>query len=477
MEIKENKQESIINISKKMFINALIILTLLIVVSSILTYVLPKGHFSETDGKIDFSNLIKDEEQKGLRIDKIVLSPILLLFSTDGINIIMLSIFLISVSGAFQVMSDTNGMHSIVYVLINKSKGRKILLIAVITLVFMLFGSLFGLFEETLALLPIIIYLSLSIGYDSYTGFLICTVATGMGFASAITNPFTVLYASRIIEADMTANIWYRIIIFLFMYILLMGFIMLHINKIQKDPKKSPTYLSDMSKKETMVNYEERYQKKAFITYVIFLLFVLISILTMTSIEALRSYTVVLLILVFLIGGIICGLIVSKSKKTALYSFGHGCKSALPAILLVILASCIKYILSEGKIIDTLANYIRLFLTNKQPSYTILGLFVIMLILEFFISSSTAKAIFVMGILKNMVTSGIIGISSNMIVLTYIFSDGYTNILFPTSPVLLIALSMVGISYSKWIKKSFIFFILTFISALVFLGIGLLIGY
>ena len=89
------------------------------------------------------------------------------------------------------------GIKVIVNRVINKFQNRKFLLLCVIALVFMLFGAFLGLFEEMLTLLPIIAILTLSLGYDSFTGFLVCIVAVGFGFSSALTNPFTVLFASN----------------------------------------------------------------------------------------------------------------------------------------------------------------------------------------------------------------------------------------------------------------------------------------
>ena len=80
-------------------------------------------------------------------------------------------------------------------------------------------------------------------------------------------------------------------------------------------------------------------------------------------------------------------------------------------------------------------------------AYILLG---IILVLEFFISSSTAKAIFVMGILSCLT----VPLSKPLLVLIYLFGDGYTNLFFPTSPVLWISLSMIGLGYGKWLKKS-----------------------
>ena len=100
-------------------------------------------------------------------------------------------------------------------------------------------------------------------------------------------------------------------------------------------------------------------------------------------------------------------------------------------------------------------------------------LFVIILVLEFFISSSTAKAMFVMSILSVLS----LGLTKETLVLIYTFGDGYTNLLFPTSPVLLIGLSMIGLSYFKWLKKSALLFVLTFALVIAFLMIAIAINF
>ena len=137
------------------------------------------------------------------------------------------------------------------------------------------------------------------------------------------------------------------------------------------------------------------------------------------------------------------------------------------------MASSIKYILVEGKVLPTITNYIQVTVEGKDIFLIAMVLFLIILVLEFFISSSTAKAIFVMGILSVLS----LGLSKEMLVLIYTFGDGYTNLLFPTSPVLLISLSMIGVSYFKWLKKSFVFFIITFLLVIGFIFLGIVIGY
>ena len=288
---------------------------------------------------------------------------------------------------------------------------------------------------------------------------MICIVACAFGFASAITNPFTVIAASNIIEVNPMFNIWFRIGVFFIMYGLVVGFTFLHIRKIEKNPASSPTYETDNKKRELLTVTENKVDKKTFRTYAIFLLIALASIIVITSIEALRGLSVVFLIVVFLIGGLISGYIASNDFKFTIKSFGKGVLSALPTILLVLMASSVKYILEEGCVLATIANSISIFVKDKNPFLMALMIYLIIIFIEFFISSSTAKAVFVMGILSIIN----IELSKELMVVLYLFGDGYTNILFPTSPVLLIALSMVGMNYFKWINKGKLLIIINFI--------------
>ena len=53
-------------------------------------------------------------------------------------------------------------------------------------------------------------------------------------------------------------------------------------------------------------------------------------------------------------------------------------------------------------------------------------------------------------------------LSKELLVLIYLFGDGFTNVLLPTSPVLLIGLSMIGMNYFTWLKKSKYLFMIVY---------------
>ena len=472
----ESKNNKLINISKKTFIGVAILLFLLMAVAIVLTYVLPKGEFAVLEnGETDYHTLINLGKEGGINIFKGIFSPFLLLGADGGISIIMLCIFLLVIAGVFQAMNDNNGIRVIVNRIIKTFKNRKFLLLCVVALIFMMFGAFLGLFEEVLTLLPIIAILTLSLGYDSFTGFLVSIVACGFGFSSAITNPFTVVFASNLIGVNPFIKIWFRIIIFIVMYLLVILTVFLYTRRIKKKPESSLTYENDMSLRNEVFKDEEiTNEKKIFISYVSFFVLALITIIVCSAIAALRDYVVVALIAVFLIFGLLVALISSSwDFKKTFKSFGKGALSVVPTLLFILMASSIKYILVEGKVLPTIVYTINNAVEGKNIFAIAFTLFAIVLGLEFFISSSTAKAVFVMSIVGVLT----LGLTKETLVLIYTFADGYTNLLFPTSPVLLIGLSMMGVSYFKWLKKSLPLFIITFALVAGFLVLAIAIGY
>lgn len=477
--MKKDRNKTLLNLSAKTFIEVVALLIVLMICAIVLTYVIPKGAFGTTaDGKTDYLTYRPVEGAKGIPIHKGLLAPILVFGSDSGLTLIMLSLFLIMVFGAFQVMNDVGGIRALIGAVAERFRRRKALLLCAIALVFMCFGAFLGLFEEMLSMLPIIAALCVMIGFDSFTGFLVSIIACGFGFASAITNPFTVLTAAEIIDANPMESVWYRFVIFIVMYLLLLGFLFLYVRRLKKDPSSSLTLAHDETlraagaeekRNETAPQDEKRIR----LTYIVFLLVCLGLIIVCSALKALRDYTVVVLIAYFLICGLLAGFLSARACKPVLKSFWKGVVGALPTIVFIALASSIKYIFDEGAIMPTIVHSINTLVSGHSPIVVALVLYAIILVLEFFISSSTAKAILVMGMLAVVN----VGLSKQMLILIYTFADGYTNVLFPTSPVLLISLSMIGIDYFKWVKKSAPLFICNLALVILFIILGIAIGY
>ena len=470
--------KTLINISKKTFLQVTALLLALLVFSVVLSYFIPKGEFGLLpNGETNYLEYIPRDDLAGISPLRGLLAPLLVFFSADGPTLLVLSLFLFTISAAFQVMNDVGGIRALLGAVSARFSERRALLLVLIAFLFYSFGSFLGLFEEMLTMLPIVTALCVLIGFDSFTGFICCILACGFGFAGAVTNPFTVLLASEIIGVNPMEHIGYRILIFLVMFGLLLAFLALYLKRLKKDPTSSLTAAHDEKLRASAASILESAhggnEKKLRGIYSLFLLTALVLIVALSLSSALRGYTVVFLTAYFLLFGLAAGAAACGDLRFVIKSFWSGLTGALPTIVFIALAASIKFVFDEAGVLPTIVHQINLLIVGKSPVAVALVIYLIVLLLEFFISSSTAKAILVMGLLAMVNT----GLSKPMLVLLYTFADGYTNVLFPTSPVLLISLSMIEMDYFKWVRKSAPLFAVNFLLVLLFITLGVLFGY
>ncbi|SCW30315.1 Uncharacterized membrane protein YfcC, ion transporter superfamily [Ruminococcaceae bacterium YRB3002] len=465
------------SISRKAFIQVVGLLLILIAMSVVLTYIIPGGQFgTQPDGSTDYQVYTERSDIPGVPILKGIFAPVLVFFSSDGLKLFILSLFLVAIGAAFQVMNDVGGTRALISSVSARFRNHKVLFLLILSILFYSFGAMLGLFEEMLPLLPVVASLCVLMGYDSFTGFICCIVSCGFGFASAITNPFTVILASEIIGVSPMTNIWYRLVIYVVMFLVVFGFLLLYVRKLSKDPASSLTYEHDNKLRQSLEksgNIDSDNAGRVRTPYAIFLILSVVIVIVSSVLESLRDYTVVILIIYYLLGGIITGLIASGKPGHVMKSFARGMAGAAPTIIFIAMAASVKYIFEEGAVLPTIVHKINE--VTRDPNLVVVALmiYLIILVLEFFVSSSTAKAILVMG----MLSAVNVGLSKTMLVLLYTFADGYTNLIFPTSPVLLIALTMIEVNYLKWIRKSIPLFVTDLVLVIGFIVIGIYIGY
>lgn len=453
-----NNETNLISISKKSFITVLLILLGLMIAAGILTYLIPKGEYQRQDGLILEGTYQTLQETGGFPVWRWLTSPFEVLASDDGLTIIVISVFLLVLGGTFTLMDQTGGIKVILSRLIKRYQSRKYALLRIVVLAFMIFGAFFGIFEESIALVPMMVLLSLSLGWDTMVGLGMTMLAAGFGFASAITNPFSVGIASEMAQTNILSGVGYRIIVFLILYGVLSTFLVWYAKRIDKNPQSSITYDEDRQKNrhfEAMESLTPEKEKTIFNAYTImFIIFlssiVLISVLDLFQIVSIP--TIPVMAVVFLVGGFIAGFRVNGNLKAIAKIYAKGMLSVAPAILLIMMAASVKYIIVSGNVMDTILFYLSNVLTDQTPIIGILLIYALVLITDFFISSASAKAYLVIPLLIPL--ASLVGYSKELMILAFIFGDGYTNVIFPTSAVMLVGLSISGVSYTKWFKFS-----------------------
>jgi uncharacterized ion transporter superfamily protein YfcC len=156
----------------------------------------------------------------------------------------------------------------------------------------------------------------------------------------------------------------------------------------------------------------------------------------------------------------------SPNKITQL--FLEGVKDIMSAAMVVGLAGGIIIILQDGKVIDTLLYYVSKGMNDFGRVASVGMMYVIQTLINIVIPSGSAKAALTMPIMAPF--SDLIGVSRQATVMAFQFGDGFTNMITPTSGVLIGVLGVARIPYEKWVR-----WITPFMIVLLILGFLLLI--
>lgn len=476
--VDNKKEKAFSNISAKSFITVVAVLLVLLIFSGALSYFVPQGEFQRNES----GNIIKDtyvqQEVEGIEIWRVVTAPFRVFVGPDSVTIIMISVFLLVMSGVFNLLEKTGGIKIFIARIMNKLSGKIGWIIGALSLVFMLFGSMFGMFEELVTLLPIVIVFMLSLNQDTMMGLGCCMLAACFGFSAAVTNPFSVGLASEYANVSIVSGTWLRVVFFVIVYAMVFGFLYLYMKKIKRNPEASPTYEIDNEKKKKLENSENIYGGKAqkiFKTYSVFFAIQLVVLVLIASIRAISGLAIPILAVSFLITGMVCCIIASNNFRAVVKYIIQGAVAMLPAVLMIALASSITLVMTESGIMDTIMNFAIGLLEGKSRFITILLIYALILFLQIFIGSASAKIILIMPIIVPIAQS--LGVSSTLVILTYCMADGFTDVIMPTNPVLLIGLSMADVSYFKWVKWTWKLQLSVFLVSILVLLFGVYVGY
>ena len=156
-------------------------------------------------------------------------------------------------------------------------------------------------------------------------------------------------------------------------------------------------------------------------------------------------------------------------------SFLQGIVSIFPAVLMILMASSIKYTLEEAQVLDTILHG-AVELAQVMPEWAVvLFIYLIVLVMNFFISSGSAKAFMLIPLIVPI--AQVFGISPQLCILAFAFGDGFSNVFYPTNAALLIGLGLVDVSYVKWVKWSWKFQLANLLLTSLLLLLGLVVGY
>ena len=406
--------------------NTYVIIALIIVLCAVATWVVPGGRYvAAEDGALTY------EQVEHVPQTWQVFSAIYHGFVKQAGIIV----FILVVGGAFWLLNATGAVASGISRFIARVGKRDKWVLVALTVLFSVGGAVFGMSEETIPFVGIVVPLAVSLGYDAFMGMLIVYVAANIGFSSAFLNPFTVGIAQGMADLPLFSGMEYRLICWALLTLLLCLFVVLYARKTRKEPAQPV----DNAAGETLT------RRQAWILIVLLLTVVMLIV----GVTVWKWYLPEITGL-FLLMGIVCGIMAGFSANKIAEELLAGAKDILSAALVVGFASGIIVILQDGLIVDSLLHSMQEGLDGTGPLASLSAMYGIQALINFIIPSATAKAAITIPIMAPF--SDLVGVSRQAMVMAFQFGDGFTNMVTPTSGVLIAALAMARIPYTKWVK-------------------------
>ena len=437
--------------------------------------------------------------------------------------------FVLIIGGAFWVVNSTKAVDNGIMKFIGRIRhleryglirnlGVGNIVITLVMLLFGLFGAVFGMSEETIAFVAVVIPLARMLGYDDITGLCMVYLAAHVGFAGAMLNPFTIGIAQDMSGLPLFSGIEYRIICWIVLMAVAIAFVLWYASTVRKpvavmsedavlaedkndsDEKGSGVrawvtfavilvslvLFSVFYGSECTIKIGQGSFSAPWLMWVLTFMFAAVSVWTLVNSTKMFILNMLMFTIVFMVVGVmgygwylpeICALFMAlavASGFAADYSaddiakeFIAGAKDILSAALIIGFAAGIIVILKNGQVIDVMLNSMASALDGSGKVGALGTMYGIQTFINLFIPSASAKAAVTMPIMAPF--SDLIGVSRQATVLAFQFGDGFTNMITPCSGVLMAVLSVAKIPYEKWFR-----FIWKFILLLVVIGFLLL---
>ena len=442
-----------------------IILFLIIVLCTILTWIVPAGAFDYVENDQGRSVAVAGTWHE---VDPTPVGPLRMfeLIYEGMVNAadIAFLVFITFASVTFVIKSGA--FDGAVAVLLKIFKGKTSLItIPVFMALIGLGSSTIGMFEEWLPFIPVFAAVYTGMGYDALVGLAVVAFGAGIGYSGAMMNPFTVGVAQGIAEVTYMSGSGFRIMCHAVMLVVGAAFIMRYASKVKDDAKNSYLYGTVVQDLTTSENAADVENLKFGIQQKLVLLDLVAAIAVVVTGVIKAGWYFSQICAVFIIMAIIAAIIMRWNLNKIGEMFAAGFTEATTAAMMVGIARGVKMVLTEGGIIDTVVNALTVPLSHLPAALSGVAMLIMQTILNFFIPSGSGQAAVSMPIMAPM--ADLLGLSRDVAVLAYQFGDGLSNIIWPTAFAAVVA-GLAGVPLDKWWKLAFkLFGILIVVQAIL----------
>lgn len=464
------------NKPKRTGMSPVIMMLLIVVITTILTFVLPSGEYQRQnklvvpnsyqviEKPISATNIVSaslTEKVKGQAAPVGIAD--MLQSIPEGIakqsGLIFMVLF---IGGMFGILNKTGAIEAGLERTLVLTRGNIYLLVPVIMVIFSAGSTFMGLAKEYLLVIPMVIALTDRLGYSKVLGLAIVTIAVKVGYLASITNPYALSVAQPLLGLPVFSGLSLRVLTYFVMMALGIAFVLWKAKQERLTHNLQTTTLSFDSK--PLSNQH---------TSMLIVLILGVAFMVYASNEwkwkssSLSAYYMFLSMIFAAIAGM--------RPSEAADAFVSGMKKVMIAAILIGLATAVEIVLSKGKVLDTVIHYLVDFIGSGGAYVSAYSMFVSQLLLDIAIPSTSGQAAVTMPIMGPV--GQLSGVSPQTTILAFLMGNGLTNVITPTSSGLLIFLATAQVSWTQWAKFVWPLIIMLAATAVGLLTLAVYIGY
>ena len=430
-------------------IDSLVLIFSFIIVAQLLSYVVPQGSFDREPYPDNPARemVVAGSYTAASEETEVTMMPCqFLLAISEGFAAAQNIIFLVFlVGGVIAVLRKTGAIDAALHGAVERLGHSPWILISGCLFIFSFGAFTIGMGEEYVPLIPIIVSMSLAMRMDAIVAMGMVWVPYGIGWACAGTNPFGVLIAQNIAGVPLTSGMGYRLVILVVFLAIAFHHLYRYAMRVQRDPSTSLVAHVDYSNGFEAPD-DIRLTPQRIAVLVVFLIGLFGFVY---GVKAFGWY-IAELNAVFLAIGLVAAIIAKLPAGETSRTFIQGAAEMTAAALLIGFARTIEVVLSQGQIIDTIIHAIASVLESTGPEVASLGMLLVQTICNLFIPSGSGQAFVTMPIMSPLAT--LTDVPQQTAVLAYQFGDGLTNMIVPTSALVMGALALGRIPYGAWVR-------------------------
>lgn len=464
------KDETAKTLSKQT--NPIIVLLGILMLAAALTYLVDSGSY-QRDGRLvvpdSYEVLEKDRSPGNLLslhtgVQEGIARPVsavgTLMAIPQGLERMAGLIFMVLlIGGMFGIMTRSGAIDAGLERLLGSVKGNVYVLVPTLMIVFGAGSTFLGLASEYLLIIPLMVAMANRLGMSNLIGLAIVTVAVKAGYLSSVTNPLPLTIAQPLVGVQIFSGAGLRFVFFLIYLAVGIIFTMLMIRREGFDPTVKIQFNADkLSTRHTTM---------------LLTLLVGIAAIVYSSNEWSWNHPE---LSTFYIGlSIVLAAMSGLGASGAADAFVDGMKKILMASMLIGVASAVAITLENGRVLDSVVYGLTSVIGTDSAFLSATGMFISQLLLDFLIPSTSGQAAVSMPILGPI--GQLTGVEPNTTVLAFLFGNGITNMLTPTSGTLLAYLAAAQVGWTQWARWIVGLWAIYIVLAVLMLAYAVAIGY